>query len=64
MDLKNYVIEKAKNVKIASRKLAVLNTAEKDKALKLIAEEINNNRELIKKNNSIDVENAIKKGLS
>lgn len=64
MDLRNYVIEKARNVKIASRKLAVLNTAEKDKALKLIAEEINNNRELIKKNNNIDVENAIKKGLS
>jgi len=64
MDLKSYVLNKAVNVKNASRKLAILNTAEKDKALKLIAEEINNNRELIKKNNNIDVENAIKKGLS
>lgn len=58
------ILEKGKNVRLASRELAKLNTATKDLALKYIAEEIELNRDLIKTENGKDLENGRKKGLS
>jgi len=60
----NDILKKAKDVKIASRKLAQLDTGKKNLALKLIAESIEKNRSLIKKVNLIDLKAAKKKGLS
>lgn len=55
---------KGKNARVASRALATINTAIKDSALKSIAEEIEANRDLIKKENEKDLENGRRKGLS
>ena len=60
----NDILKKAKDVKIASRKLAQLDTGKKNLALKLIAESIEKNRSLIKKVNLIDLKAAKEKGLS
>lgn len=60
----NDILKKAKDVKIASRKLAQLDTGKKNLALKLIAESIEKNRSLIKKINLIDLKAAKEKGLS
>jgi len=62
--MKSGILEKGKNVKKASRILAVANTALKDKALLLIAEEIEKNREAIRSANSKDLRAGVKKGLS
>lgn len=62
--MKELILEKGKLAKKASRILARTNTAQKDFALKCIAEEINKNREILKKENHTDLENGEKKGLS
>jgi glutamate-5-semialdehyde dehydrogenase len=58
------ITEKARNVKLASRRLASAGTAVKNLALSYIAVEIDKNRELIIRENQKDVEAGIKKGLS
>ena len=55
---------KGENARSASRELATINTIIKNKALKCIAEEIEANRDLIKKENEKDLENGKQKGLS
>ncbi len=62
--MKEKISEKAKKVKIASRELAKLETAKKNLALKCIMEEIEKNRESIKKVNKTDVDRARANGLS
>jgi len=58
------ILNKGKNARIASRELAKINTLVKDTALKFIAEEIELNRNLIKRENGKDLENGERKGLS
>ncbi len=55
---------KGKNARLASRELVKIQTEIKNRALKYIAEEIEASRDLIKKENSRDIENGRKKGLS
>ena len=62
--MKNEILEKGKRVKEASRILAVTNTVIKNKALLFMAEELEKNREIIKAENSMDIEAGVKKGLS
>lgn len=62
--MKELILEKGRNARNASRELAKINTAVKDLALKYIAEELEQNRQLIKKENEKDLENGRKKGLS
>ncbi len=61
MDLEKYMAEKAKRAREASYALLGAATAEKDKALSFIAEEIEKNRDIIKKENAKDLETAKKK---
>ncbi len=61
--MKEQISEKAKKVKIASRELAKLETAKKNLALRCIIEEIEKNRESIKKVNKTDVDRARANGL-
>ncbi len=61
MDLEKYVTEKTKRAKEASYSLLGAKAAEKDKALSFIAEEIEKNRGLIKKENAKDLETAKQK---
>ena len=63
-DLKEQLIQKAISVKKASRELAKQNTGVKNKALEIIAGEIEANRELIKKENLKDIVSGKSKGLS
>lgn len=63
-DLKNTITAMAARVKQASRELARKNTAEKDQALKAIAEEIRLNKQLLREANEIDLAAAREKGLS
>ena len=58
------ILIKGKNARIASRELATISTVIKNRALKCIAEEIEANRDLIKKENEKDLENGRRKGLS
>jgi glutamate-5-semialdehyde dehydrogenase len=58
------VLQKGKNARAASRELAKLITSQKDKALELIAYEIELNRDLIKNENAKDLKNGQEKGLS
>ena len=58
------ILTKGENARSASRELATINTIIKNKALKCIAEEIEANRDLIKKENEKDLENGKQKGLS
>ncbi len=62
--MKDVITEKAVRVKAASRKLARLDTGEKNLALKCIAEEIEKNKSLIKEKNISDLQAAGEKGLS
>ncbi len=54
----------AGRVKQASRELARKNTAEKDQALRAIAEEISQNKHLLREANELDLAAAREKGLS
>lgn len=58
------LIQKARLVKKASRELAKLNTALKNKALEMISGELKTNRLLIREENRKDVSAGIEKGLS
>ena len=58
------LITKASQVKQASRELARMNTGLKNQALHAIAEEISNNRELLKSENNRDLAAGREKGLS
>ena len=62
-DIKEQLIQKAIRVKKASRELAKQNTGVKNKALEIIAGEIEANRIIIKKENLKDVESGKTKGL-
>ena len=62
--MEDALIIKARNALKASRELVKLTTQTKDLALKYIAEELDNNRDLIKEKNQIDVQNAHEKGMS
>ncbi len=58
------ILKIAENAKKASYKIAKATTNEKNRALKLIAEYLNNKRDFIKSENKKDLENAEKSGLS
>jgi len=62
--MKEIILGKGKKAKAASRILARLNTSVKDNALKIIAREIDKNRDVIAHENATDLENGKKKGLS
>ncbi len=62
--MEKLISEIARKVKTASRELATLETAKKNLALKCIIEEIEKNRESIKKVNQSDVIRARKKGMT
>jgi glutamate-5-semialdehyde dehydrogenase len=64
LGIKEDVINKAKEAKSASYKILSFSTEEKNRALSIIAEEINKNRNEIIKQNEIDVENGKKKKLT
>jgi glutamate-5-semialdehyde dehydrogenase len=63
-DMNKQLIQKARLVKKASRELAKLNTALKNKALEMISGELKTNRLLIREENRKDVSAGIEKGLS
>ena len=63
-DIKEQLIQKAIRVKKASRELARQNTGVKNRALEIIAGEIEANREIIKEENLKDIESGKNKGLS
>jgi glutamate-5-semialdehyde dehydrogenase len=62
--MEELISKKVRKVKIASRELAKLETGKKNLALKCIIEEIEKNREWIKKVNQSDVTKAMENGLS
>ena len=64
MGIKEDVINKAKEAKAASYKMFSFSTEEKNRALSIIAEEINKNKNEILRQNEIDVENGKKKKLT
>lgn len=64
MEIKEEVINIAKEAKFASYKMLSFPSEVKNRALFIIAEELNKNRDEILKQNQIDVENAKKKKLS
>jgi len=57
------VTSKASKVKVASRKLSLATTSEKNEALISIANALNKSRLEILKTNAEDVKNAIEKGV-
>jgi len=63
-EVKDKLLQTARQVKSASRELARANTALKNRALEIIAGEIEKNRALIHEENKKDVSAGIKKGLS
>lgn len=62
--MNDILLQKGINARKASRELVKLNTDTKNKALQYIAEELDNNRELIKEKNAIDLKNGEEKGLT
>ena len=64
LEINKQLIQKAIQVKKASRELARLNTGLKDRALEMIAAELESNRTLIREENRKDVSAGIEKGLS
>lgn len=60
----NTIEEKAKSAKAATRELVKLNTAQKNKALECIAEQLDINRKLIQEKNKLDLQNAVEKKMS
>jgi glutamate-5-semialdehyde dehydrogenase len=63
-EINKQLIQKAIQVKKASRELARLNTGLKDRALEIIAAELESNRTMIREENRKDVSAGIEKGLS
>ena len=64
MDVREYVLERAKAAKRASRVLATLSTDVKNRALNLMADAIEEKADLIKEENRKDLEAGEAKGLS
>jgi glutamate-5-semialdehyde dehydrogenase len=62
--MKEIIIQKAESARKAFRELAKLNTIQKDKALSLIADELNSRRLEIKAANSKDIISGEQKGMS
>lgn len=62
--MKDIIIQKADNAKKAFRELAKLSTIQKDKALSIIADELNSRRNDIKAANSKDIIAGEQKGMS
>ena len=60
----NTIVNVAKNAKKASYNIAILSAEKKNKALKKMAEKLDEKREYIKEKNRIDLENAKKNNLS
>ena len=60
----NELIEKAIASKEASRELALYSSVQKNKALKIMNQELLKNKDIIIQKNKIDIEKGIKKGLS
>ncbi|MCR3761495.1 glutamate-5-semialdehyde dehydrogenase [Clostridium felsineum] len=64
MDIKNYVTEKAKNSKLAAKKLSYMDTNTKNKALLEMSKALLENKDYILSQNKIDIEAAEKIGTS
>jgi len=64
MNARDYVIEKAKRAKEASRKMSTIGTNSKNSALEAMAEALINSKDLILSANAKDIENGKEKGLS
>ena len=64
MKIKQYVMEKGKLAKTASREMSTINTDIKNKALRAMAEALIKNKDTILAANSKDIENGRQKGLS
>ena len=64
MDEKEAVLVKCKSAKKASRELVKFSTADKNRALSMIADGLDKNRAAIKEQNNIDLANGKTKGLS
>ncbi|MBN2350897.1 MAG: glutamate-5-semialdehyde dehydrogenase [Bacteroidales bacterium] len=62
--MKEALYEKGRQVKAAARELVKISPEKKNKALQIIADEIEQNRERIKKENLLDLKNGEEKGLS
>ena len=63
-EIKEMMQNLGKQARKASRKLLIATTEQKNNALNLIAEELLNNAEELKKENKKDLENGLKNGLS
>ncbi|WP_139905237.1 glutamate-5-semialdehyde dehydrogenase [Clostridium thermarum] len=64
MDIREYVVEKAKSAKAASRKMNSIDTKTKDRALKAMAQALLDNIDNIIEANSLDMEKGKANGLS
>ncbi|WP_163191678.1 glutamate-5-semialdehyde dehydrogenase [Clostridium thermarum] len=64
MDIREYVVEKAKAAKAASRKMNCIDTKTKDRALKAMAQALLDNMDTIIEANSLDMEKGKANGLS
>lgn len=64
MDIREYVVEKAKAAKEATRKMNSIDTKTKDKALKAMAQALLDNMDTIIEANSLDMEKGKENGLS
>lgn len=64
LKIKQYVMEKGKLAKTASREMSTINTDIKNKALRAMAEALIKNKDTILAANSKDIENGRQKGLS
>jgi len=58
-----YIEEKGQLLKAVEKTLSIASTEEKNRALKLVAESIDNKRDEILKANDIDIENALKSNM-
>lgn len=64
MDIQNYMIEKARLAKNAARKLSIMDTITKNNALDAMAKSLIENKDIILKANTKDMENGKLKGFS
>ena len=64
MAIKEYVLEKAKKAKLASRKMNSVDSRTKDKALKAMANALLDNIDIIIEANSVDMNNGREAGLT
>ena len=64
LDIKEIVTSQAQKASLAARKLAVISSADKNKALMAMATALENKTQIILQENAIDMDNARKKKLS